>query len=183
MLLVGHAGGAKRELVAKFAESKLFQDEAAFDQRLLHLDKKRSQDILAGVSASNSRISIQEADFKYNIQLFWDRVKWAESGLHEYAAKGDTPTVTDTNNAYLRALVEKARRIKNSAESHNWSFEELAEERRSLQKAIDGTPYAGALRAIQQSKDTPPTLYSDELRKLLDKLRKLLDELDGFDEP
>lgn len=73
--------------------------QATLNQRLLHLDKKRSQNILAGVPASNSRISIQEADFERNIQLFWDRVKRAESGMK------DTPSALYSDE--LRKLLDE----------------------------------------------------------------------------
>lgn len=49
--------------------------QAAIDGRLLHLGKKRSQTILAGVSAANPQRAIQEVDFKKNIQDFWATVK------------------------------------------------------------------------------------------------------------
>ena len=79
--------------------------QAAIDGRLLYLDKKRSQTILAGVSAANPQRAIQEVDFKKNIQDFWANVKWAQSGKSVYTS-GETG---GEKTAFARAY-EKAQR-------------------------------------------------------------------------
>ena len=58
--------------------------QAAIDGRLLYLDKRRSQTILAGVSAANPQRAIQEVDFKKNIQDFWANVKREKAGGNAY---------------------------------------------------------------------------------------------------
>lgn len=73
--------------------------QATLNQRLLHLDEKRSQTLLAGGSAYDSLRDIREADFERNIQLFWDNVKRAESGMK------DTPSALYSDE--LRKLLDE----------------------------------------------------------------------------
>ena len=83
------------KVVTTFDRAALQSDilQAAADGRLLFLDKKRSQDILAGVPAANSPTAMREADFKNNIRNFWANVNWKKSGRKTFLsgteARGD----------------------------------------------------------------------------------------------
>ena len=49
--------------------------------------QKRSQTLLAGMSAANPQRAIREVDFEKNIQDFRPNVKWAQSGDVGYASE------------------------------------------------------------------------------------------------
>lgn len=61
--------------------------EAIADNRILYLDKKRSQVLRSGVKGSNSPTAISEADFINNIRSFWENVKWKKAGKAEFTAE------------------------------------------------------------------------------------------------
>ena len=99
-----------RELLDK-AESYMLgiSEEALTEEeqgRLLHLDKKRSQTILAGMSGVlYPQRAIQEVDFKKNIQDFWADVKWENAKNNNFLVgnkRGKT--------AFARAYEEAQRR-------------------------------------------------------------------------
>ena len=83
------------KVITSYGRTALQSDilKAAAEGRLLFLDKKRSQDILAGGPASNSPAAIREADFKNNIRNFWANVNWKKSGRKTFLsgteARGD----------------------------------------------------------------------------------------------
>lgn len=81
-------------------------DPAEQTGRMLHPDKKRSQTILAGVSAANSQRAIQEVDFKKNIQDVWVKVKWEQSGKTAYFTEGGGEEKTAFALAYEEAQRE-----------------------------------------------------------------------------
>lgn len=68
--------------------------------RLLYLDEKRSQPILAGIPAADLQTAIQEVDFKKNIQNFWMDVKWIRSGNTQYSSG----TSVDGDSAFAHAF-------------------------------------------------------------------------------
>ena len=80
--------------------------QAAIDGRLMHLDKKRSQRILAGSPAANSQGTIQAVDFNKSIQDFWANVKWEKSGKTDYLS-GNTG---GNKTAFARAYEEAQRK-------------------------------------------------------------------------
>jgi hypothetical protein len=80
---------------------------AAAQGRLLSLDKKRSQDITAGVPGANSLVAIQDSDFENNIANFWGGVKWKQSGGFDTTK---TETETAMAAAWRKAQEEKAAR-------------------------------------------------------------------------
>ena len=135
------------KVITAFDRSAIADDlvRAEAEHRLLHLDEKRSQTLLAGGSAYDSLRDIREADFERNIQLFWDRVKWAKSGMHEYVAESKLPATTDTDKKMLKAFVEKAQRVEDSQKTY----------------------YADVIREIIRSASQKDTRYADELRKFL----------------
>lgn len=81
--------------------------QAAIDGRLMYLDKKRSQPILAGISAANSQRAIQAVDFNKNIQDFWSNVKWEKSGKTDYLSGNDGESKTAFARAYEEAQRKK----------------------------------------------------------------------------
>ena len=68
--------------------------EAARKKRLLHLNKKRSQSLVAGLPGSNSPGTMQSIDFENSIQHFWENVKRKKSGAKAFSteASGDGKT-------------------------------------------------------------------------------------------
>lgn len=73
----------------------------------MHLDKKRSQPILAGSLAANSQGTIQTVDFNKNVQGFWANVKWEKSGKTDYLSGNDGENKTAFARAYEEAQRKK----------------------------------------------------------------------------
>ena len=61
--------------------------DAIADNRILHLDKKRSQILHSGGKGSNYPTAISEADFKDNMHRFWKNVNWKNSGRKNFSAE------------------------------------------------------------------------------------------------
>lgn len=61
--------------------------KAIVDNRILYLDKKRSQILHSGRKGSNYPTTISEADFTNNIRSFWENVKWKKTGKAEFTAE------------------------------------------------------------------------------------------------
>ena len=96
------------KVITTYDRSALTSDiaQAAVDGRLLHLDKKRSQALLAGRPGSNSLGAIREADFQANIQRFWDAVKWAKNGSQSYTAEGQAENETELGRKLREAMAQ-----------------------------------------------------------------------------
>lgn len=104
-----HVNGKRidaNKVITSYDRATLAQDiaEAAADGRILFVDKKRSQNLLAGTPGSNSLEAIQEADFKTNIRNFMANVNWENSGRTSY-----TSGSTEGNRAFAAAY-EAAKR-------------------------------------------------------------------------
>ena len=68
--------------------------DAIADNRILYLDKKRSQARLPIVKGSNYPTVGRKADFKDNIHRFWKNVNWKNSGgkiSYAEITSGDLP--------------------------------------------------------------------------------------------
>lgn len=106
------------KVITSYGRTALQSDilQAAADGRLLFLDKKRSQDILAGVPASNSPGAMREADFKNNIRNFWANVNWKKSGRENFLS-GAAEQETELARAYREAQEKKKRRAARSGEN------------------------------------------------------------------
>lgn len=106
------------KVITSYGRTALQSDilQAAAEGRLLFLDKKRSQDILAGVPASNSPGAIREADFKNNIRNFWANVNWKKSGRENFLS-GAAEQETELARAYREAQEKKKRRAARSGEN------------------------------------------------------------------
>lgn len=106
------------KVITSYGRTALQSDilKAAAEGRLLFLDKKRSQDILAGVPASNSPGAIREADFKNNIRNFWANVNWKKSGRKNFLS-GTEEQETDIARAYREAQEKKSRRAARGGEN------------------------------------------------------------------
>ena len=91
---------------------------AANEDRLLHLDKKRSQRLdagrseekspmairrYAGVPGSNSLAAIRNVDYTNNIRRFWENVNWKKTGKREMSF-GETGGQTAMQAAFERAF-------------------------------------------------------------------------------
>lgn len=101
--------------------------EAYADNRLLYLDKKRSQEILAGRNASNSRTTIQRinTDFTDSIANFIANVKWEKQENKKISF--ETPTATKTP---MQLAMEKAqRRAAEKERQHSYSPKTTEEKR------------------------------------------------------
>ena len=101
--------------------------EAYADNRLLYLDKKRSQEILAGRNASNSRTTIQRinTDFTDSIANFLANVKWEKQENKKISF--ETPTATKTP---MQLAMEKAqRRAAEKERQHSYSPKTTEEKR------------------------------------------------------
>lgn len=90
--------------------------QAALDGRLLHLDEKRSQQILAGMPGSDYRGAMQGVDFKKNIQNFWEDVKWKKSGKRSFSASGNMKEQTAFEQAYREAQNRKTEKQRSGKE-------------------------------------------------------------------
>ncbi|MBR2897642.1 MAG: hypothetical protein IKC04_07155, partial [Oscillospiraceae bacterium] len=100
--------------------------KAAEQNRLLHLDKKRSQPLNAGIRGSNSLVAIRQVDFKDNIRRFWDNVNWKKSGK-THVTFGDSSGKTAVELAFEKAQTEKdARDSSQNATGRN--FQELSDD-------------------------------------------------------
>ncbi len=108
------------KVITSFDRAALANDviQAAADGRLLSVDKKRSQDFLAGVSAANSRRAIQEADFTTNIRNFLQNVKWENSGNQIYTSE----------NTESSAMPEWKQRLQDYSSRESRSDRELLDE-------------------------------------------------------
>ena len=68
--------------------------DAIADNRILHLDEKRSQARLPIVKGANYPTVGRKADFKDNMHRFWKNVNWKNSGRKNFSAEstsGDLP--------------------------------------------------------------------------------------------
>ena len=103
--------------------------EAYADNRLLYLDKKRSQEILAGGNASNSRTAIQRinTDFTNNIANFLANVKWEKQENKKFLF--ETPTATKTQ---MQLAMEKAQRKAAEKERQHSYSPKTTEEKRDI---------------------------------------------------
>lgn len=101
--------------------------EAYADNRLLYLDKKRSQEILAGGNASNSRTAIQRinTDFTNNIANFLANVKWEKQENKKFLF--ETPTATKTQMQL--AMEEAQRKAAEKERQHSYSPKTTEEKR------------------------------------------------------
>lgn len=61
--------------------------DAIADNRILHLDKKRSQILHPGRKGSNYPTVGRKADFKDNIRNFWKNVNWKKSGRKNFSSE------------------------------------------------------------------------------------------------
>lgn len=61
--------------------------DAIADNRILHLDEKRSQILRPGRKGANYPTTISEADFKDNIRNFWKNVNWKDFGRKIFSAE------------------------------------------------------------------------------------------------
>ena len=78
-------------------------DDALRDNRLLYVDKKRSQALsTVGRGTIPQAVALKQADFDNNIRNFWANVKWAKSGKNSYSTG---PTATE---GALAAAMRKA---------------------------------------------------------------------------
>lgn len=135
------------KVITAFDRARIASDiiKAAADGRLLHLDKKRSQQMLAGRPGANSLAAIRDADFKSNIQDFWAEVKREQDGA-EPAGAGD-----GENHSFARAY-EEAQRKQDTARfsiSENESDIEEQDRRRiekQMQRYQDGEISLAELR-------------------------------------
>ena len=95
------------KIVTAYDRAAVLRDivDASNDGRLLHLDKKRSQQILAGSNASNSRSTIQRinTDFSNSIANFRENVKWKKQGKQSFSAEAPTATKTPMQLAMEQA--------------------------------------------------------------------------------
>lgn len=107
--------------------------EAIADNRILYLDKKRSQAHLPIVKGSNYPTVGRKADFANNIRSFWENVKWKKSGKSEMTFDSDEKTEPDW---------KKALRKFNSKDTYSVddaiATEEEAQYRRDYQKVLTG---------------------------------------------
>lgn len=101
--------------------------EAYADNRLLYLDKKRSQEILAGRNASNSRTAIQRinTDFTDSIANFLANVKWEKQENKKFLF--ETPTATKTQMQL--AMEEAQRKAAEKERQHSYSPKTTEEKR------------------------------------------------------
>lgn len=95
------------KIVTAYDRAAVLRDivDASNDGRLLHLDKKRSQQILAGSNASNSRSAIQRinTDLSDSIANFRENVKWEKQGKQSFSAESLTATKTPMQLAMEQA--------------------------------------------------------------------------------
>ncbi len=84
--------------------------EAARENRLLHLDKKRSQTLLAGVPGYNSPGAMQSVDFENSIRHFWENVKWKKSGAKTFST--EPPGEQKTGMVYAFEKAQKKAEMK-----------------------------------------------------------------------
>lgn len=107
--------------------------EAIADNRILYLDKKRSQAHLPIVKGSNYPTVGRKADFANNIRSFWENVKWKKSGKSEMTFDSGKKTEPDWKKA-LRTFDSKDTYSVDDA----IATEEEAQYRRDYQKVLTG---------------------------------------------
>ena len=61
--------------------------DAIADNRILYLDKKRSQARLAVRKGANYPTAARKADFKDNIRRFWENVNWKNAGRKNFSSE------------------------------------------------------------------------------------------------
>lgn len=133
--------------------------QAAIDGRLLYLDKKRSQTILAGVSAANPQRAIQEVDFKKNIQDFWANVKWEKTGANAYSSGGGGEK-TAMQEAFEKAQEQRGGNVKYSAFNEEVARQLAGEDQRkaksdirfSLEEPVEETKTLVAMHNMTEEK-------------------------------
>ena len=102
-------------------------NNAADDHRLLHLDKKRSQDLTNGVQGSTPQASTRASDFKNNIRDFWANVNWKDSGRSSYTQPQNQATQTKSP---MQIAYEEAQARKQAESKQRFSVAEEDEEGR-----------------------------------------------------
>lgn len=125
--------------------------QAAIDGRLMYLDKKRSQPILAGISAANSQRAIQAVDFNKNIQDFWSNVKWEKSGKTDYLSGNDGESKT----AFARAYEEAQRKKEAQQTKDTYSLDD-----ENVRFSADEEPAAELEEKPKKRKKTQPVAES-----------------------
>ena len=112
------------KIITTFDRKAIANDilQAAIDGRLLYLDKKGSQPLLAGLPAANSQGTIRGVDFEKNIQDFWANVKWAQGKTDRYVS-GEA----DSGKTAIERAFEEARKKAESKTRYSIS-ESYAEE-------------------------------------------------------
>lgn len=125
--------------------------QAAIDGRMMYLDKKRSQPILAGISAANSQRAIQAVDFNKNIQDFWSNVKWEKSGKTDYLSGNDGESKT----AFARAYEEAQRKKEAQQTKDTYSLDD-----ENVRFSADEEPAAELEEKPKKRKKTQPVAES-----------------------
>ena len=154
------------KIVTAYDRAAVLRDivDASNDGRLLHLDKKRSQQILAGSNASNSRSAIQgiNTDFSNSIANFRENVKWEKQGKQSFSA--ESPTATKTP---MQLAMEQAQQKAEQSGRQNSYSPKTPEEKRDI---------AGAFRQYLNGE-----IDTETLRKRIgtDKIGTVLDEHGG----
>ncbi len=108
--------GKRRQVnktITTYDRSRIAADiiDAWRQNRLLHYDKKRSQNMLAGVQGANSLAAIQDTDFRKNIADFWAGVKWEKSGADSVTAEPKQKIKTPTELAWDEAQAKAAAKM------------------------------------------------------------------------
>ena len=123
------------KIVTAYDRAAVLRDivDASNDGRLLHLDKKRSQQILAGSNASNSRRTIQRinTDFSNSIANFRENVKWEKQGKQSFSA--ESPTATKTP---MQLAMEQAQQKAEQGGRQNSYSPKTQEEKRDIVSAF-----------------------------------------------
>lgn len=123
------------KIVTAYDRAAVLRDivDASNDRRLLHLDKKRSQQILAGGNASNSRRAIQgiNTDFSDSIANFRENVKWEKQGKQSFSA--ESPMATKTP---MQLAMEQAQKKAEQSGRQNSYSPKTPEEKRDIAGAF-----------------------------------------------
>lgn len=117
----------------------------------MHLDKKRSQPILAGGSAAFPQGAIQAVDFDKNIQDFWANVKWEKSGKTDYLSGNDGESKT----AFARAYEEAQRKKEAQQTKDTYSLDD-----ENVRFSADEEPAAELEEKPKKKKKTQPIAES-----------------------
>ncbi len=115
------------------------------------LRQKRSQPILAGISAANSQRAIQAVDFNKNIQDFWSNVKWEKSGKTDYLSGNDGESKT----AFARAYEEAQRKKEAQQTKDTYSLDD-----ENVRFSADEEPAAELEERPKKRKKTQPVAES-----------------------